>query len=107
MNSPAETTKAVLCSPTALAPIGLSLVALLIVVMHLGLFGSNPGPDQDATAFLWRLLMAAQIPALVLFAAKWFRKARRPFLNILAVHGFANAMCIGLAARAPLCFLKL
>ena len=46
MNSAADTTTDVLCSPTALVPIGLSLGAALIVLVHLGFFGSNPGPDE-------------------------------------------------------------
>ena len=107
MNSTADTTTDVLCCPTALVPIGLSLGALLIVLLHFGLFGSDPNPDEGATAHIWQLLMAAQVPALALFTAKWFRRARRPCLNVLAMHGIAIAMCVGLAARAPLYFLNL
>jgi len=106
MNTTADTTTDVLCCPTALVPIALSLGALLIVLVHFGFFGADPGPDEGAAAHVWQLLMIAQIPALALFTAKWLRRARRPCLNVLTVHGVVIAMCIGLAARAPSYFLK-
>jgi hypothetical protein len=107
MNSTADTTTDVLFSPTALLPVGLALSAVLVVLTHFGLFGSDPGSDEGAAAHIWQLLMAAQVPALALFTAKWFRRARRQCLNVLTMHGFAIAMCIGLAARAPLYFLSM
>lgn len=107
MNSTAETTTDVFCSPTALVPTVLSLGALIIVLMHYGFFGSDPSTDEGAAAHVWQLLMAAQIPALALFTAKWFRRARRPCLNVLTVHSLSIAMCIGLAALAPHYFLKM
>lgn len=107
MNSSADTTTDVICCPTALVPIGLSLGAVLIVLLHFGFFGSDPAPDDGATAHVWQLLMAAQIPAIWLFTAKWFRRARRPCLHVLTVHGAAIAMCLALAARAPMYFLQL
>lgn len=105
MNSTADNTTYVLFSPTALVPLGFSLGALLIVLTHFGLHASDPNSDEGAAAHIWQLLMAAQVPALALFTAKWFRRARRACLNVLMVHGLAIAMSIGLAARAPLYFL--
>lgn len=110
LNSTANSTPdthEVLCCPTALIPVGLALGALLIVLVHLGFFGSGRGPDQGAAAHVWQILMAAQIPAIALFTTRWFSKARRPACNVLAMHGLAIAICIGIAALAPLYFLHL
>jgi hypothetical protein len=107
MNSTAETTTEVLCCPTALVPIGLSLGALVIALVHFGFFGADLGPDEGAAAHVWQLLMAAQIPALALFTAKWSRRARRPYFNVLKLQGLAILICIGSGALAPLYFLRM
>ena len=97
----------VLCCPTGLLPIGLSLSALLIVFMHIAFFGPGPEPDAGAAAHVWQLLMAAQIPALALFAARWFRTARRPAIQVLTLHGAAIVLAVAAAGLAPLYFLHL
>jgi len=95
----------VLCCPTALLPIGLSLGALLVVVLHVAFFGSAPEPDGDSAAHVWQLLMAAQIPALALFIARWLPRARRLTLQILTLQGAAIAVSVAVAAAAPVYFL--
>ena len=106
MNSSPDT-REVLCCPTALLPIGLSLGALLIVLLHIAFFGAASAPDEDAAAHVWQILMFAQIPALTLFVARWFRIARRPALRVLALHGAAIVLSVTVAAAAPVYFLHL
>jgi hypothetical protein len=98
-------TREVLCCPTALLPIGLSLGALLVVLIHVVSVG--PGSDQDAVAYLWRILMLVQIPALALFIGRWLRKARRPTFQVLALQGTAFALSVAMAALAPVHFVHL
>jgi hypothetical protein len=97
----------VLCCPTGLLPIGLSLGALLIVFMHIAFYGPAPEPEGGATAHVWQLIMAAQIPALGLFAAKWFRQARQPALQVLKLHGASIVVSVAAAGLAPVYFLHL
>ena len=100
-------TREVLCCPTALLPIGLSLGALLVVLIHVASGDPAPGPDIDAVAYLWRMLMLVQIPALALFIGRWLRKARRPTFQVLALQGAAMAISFAAAALAPVHFVHL
>jgi hypothetical protein len=99
MNSSPDTREVLFC-PTALLPIGLSLGALLIVLMHIAIFGSASGPDEDAAAHLWQILMAVQIPALTLFICRWLPKARRPTFRVLTLQGMVMALSVAAAAHA-------
>ena len=98
-------TREVLCCPTALLPLGLSLGALLVVLLHIAFFGSDSGPDEGAAAHVWQILMFAQIPALTLFVGRWFRIAPRSTSRVLALHGAAIALSVAVAAAAPVYFL--
>jgi hypothetical protein len=100
-------TREVLCCPTALLPLGLSLGALLVVLIHVASVGSAPGPDADSVAYVWQILMLAQIPALALFMGRWFRKGRRPAFQVLALQAAAIALSVAAAALAPAHFVRL
>jgi hypothetical protein len=104
MNSSPDT-RDVLCCPTALLPIGLSLAALLIVLLHVAFFGAASAPDKDAAAHVWQILMFAQIPALTLFVGRWFRIARGPALRVLTLQGVTIVLSVAAAALAPVYFL--
>lgn len=100
-------TREVLCCPTALLPIGLSLGALLVVLIHVAVSGPVRATDQDAIAHIWQILMFVQIPALALFIGRWFRKARRPTFQVLTLQGAAIAVSVAVAALAPVHFVHL
>lgn len=106
MNSGPNTREVLFC-PTALLPIGLAFGALLIVLIHVAFFGADSAPDEGAAAHIWQILMLAQIPALVMFAGRWFRIARRPAFRVLALHGAAIVLSVAVAAVAPVYFLHL
>ncbi len=58
MNSSPDT-REVLCCPTALLPIGLSLGSILIVFMHLAFYGAASSQGGDPAAHVWQILMLA------------------------------------------------
>jgi FtsH-binding integral membrane protein len=93
---------AVLRQPAAFLPIAMSFTALTIVLIHIAVFGVTHEADEGTAAHLWQLLMAAQLPVLLFFAAKWLSRAPRPTLGILALQAGA-----ALASIAPVYFLKL
>jgi|SRR6185437_7222707 hypothetical protein len=100
-------TREVLCCPTALLPLGLSLGALLVVLVHVASFGPVHGPEEDAIAHIWQILMLVQIPALALFLGRWFRKARRSAFQVLTLQGAAIAISVVTAALPPVHFVHL
>ena len=95
----------VLCCPTGLLPIGLSLGALFVVFIHVAFVGATSAPDEDSAAHVWQILMLAQIPALALFTGRWLRIARHPTFQVLALHG--GAIALSVVAAAPVHFLRL
>ncbi len=88
--------------PSAFAPLLMSFAALVVVAVQVARFGAAREADEGAAAHLWQLLMVAQVPAIVVFAAKWLRRTPREACVILALQ-FAAAV----AAAAPVYFLGL
>jgi hypothetical protein len=53
---------------TLILPLVLSALAFALVMISV-LSGVPPQPDENASAHIWQLLMAAQLPLVVLFLA--------------------------------------
>ena len=94
MNVPA------LKSLAAWAPICMSLAALALVLIHLAKFGPAPEPDEGVTAHLFQLLMAGQVPVLIIYAFKWL--PRTPKAALLVIGAQIGA---AVAALAPVYLL--
>ena len=88
--------------PTGFLPVAMSLAALAIVLLHLALFGAARESDEGTAAHLWRLLLAGQLPLVVVFAVAWLPRNPKAALGVLAIQGLA-----GLAAMAPVFLLGL
>ena len=86
--------------PSAIIPIVMSLAALATVLAHILIFGTAPQADEGATAHIWQLLMAGQIPLVVFYAIKWLPRTPRTALPVLAVQIGA-----ALAAAGPVYWL--
>ena len=88
--------------PSALIPVAMSLAGLFLVLGHVAMFGAAREADEGATAHLWQLLMAGQLPLIAYFAITWFRRAPRQGLEVMALQAGA-----ALAALAPVLFWNL
>lgn len=94
--------------PSAFVPLAMSIAALAVIFVaaiysfaHTG-HGLMREADEGTAAHLWQILMAGQLPVLVLFVIRWLPRAPRQSLYILALQ--AGAI---LAAMAPVYFLGL
>ena len=92
---------AMLKHPSAFLPIMMSLGALSTVLIYVAFRGTEPQPDEGAAAHLWQLLMAAQIPIIVFFAATRVPESPRQAAPVLALQVVA-----ALAAMAPVFLLR-
>jgi hypothetical protein len=88
--------------PSAFVPVVMSLLALALVLVSVMLFGAAREADEGATAHLWQLLMAGQLPVVAFFALRWLPRAPRPAFAVLALQALAL-----LAALSPVYFLHL
>ena len=102
MDQPHFSFGAITKMPSAFLPMAMSLSALAIVLGHIAIFGAARQPDEGATAHLWQLLMATQLPIIAFFAIKWLPRAPKPTLLILALQVGA-----ALAAVAPVFYFNL
>ncbi|MFY9561823.1 MAG: hypothetical protein WAQ52_16435 [Terriglobales bacterium] len=93
---------AIVRHPSAFLPLAMSLTALALVLSHIAMFGVVREADEGATAHIWQLLMAGQMPVLAFFAIKWLPRAPRQTLYVLALQAGA-----ALASMAPVFFLNL
>jgi hypothetical protein len=102
MNQHINSFGAMIRRPSAFLPLAVSFTALALVLVHIAIFGAGREADEGATAHIWQLLMAGQMPVLAFFAIKWLPRAPRETLCVLALQ--AGAV---LASIAPVFFLNL
>jgi hypothetical protein len=78
----------------------MSALGVMLVAVHIILYGTAPEADEGTAAHLWQLLMAGQLPIIGFFAIRWLPSARGSAVVILALQAAA-----ALAALAPVYFL--
>jgi hypothetical protein len=82
--------------PSAFLPLGMSIIALAMVLSTVAIYGVVRDPDEGAVAHLWQLLMAGQMPIILFFAIKWLPRAPRQTLYVLAQQAGAALASIAL-----------
>ena len=87
---------------SAWLPLAMSLAALAVVLAHVAMFGAAREADEGTAAHLWQILMVAQLPIVAFFAIKWWPRAPRQAMLVLALQ--AGGV---LAALAPVFLLNL
>ncbi len=87
--------RSVLKKPSAFVPLLMSLTALLLVLVHVAVFGAVPEVDEGPTAHLWQILMALQFPVVLLFAVRWVPVAPRQALYVLGQQAGAALVSVG------------
>lgn len=85
---------AMLKHPSAFLPVAMSLGAFVTVLAFLVSHGPAPQADEGAAAHIWQLLMAAQIPVVLFFAAKWLRRSPRQAAPVLILQLGAAAVAL-------------
>ena len=88
--------------PSALLPIGMSLAACVVVVVHVAVYGAAREADEGAAAHIFQLLVLAQLPLIAYFALRWLPRAPGQALAVLALQA-----CAVIAAFAPVYWFKL
>lgn len=102
MDQHSRTFGTIMKQPSAFLPMAMSLTALAIVLGSIAIYGIVRETDEGATAHLWQLLMAGQMPIVAFFAIKWLPRAPSQTLCVLALQAGA-----GLTSMAPVFFLNL
>ena len=87
--------------PSAIVPVGMSLLALGVVAVRIVLVGTARESDEGSAAHLWQLLMVGQIPVIAYFVITSVARNPRTALPVLALQILA---C--LAAAAPVFLLR-
>lgn len=96
--------KSLVRKPSAFLPVIMSIVALSVVlgsIAEVGIDDLRSG-DEGASAHIWQMLMAGQIPVIGFFAIKWLPGAAKQALGVLALQVGA-----ALTAIAPVFLLRL
>ena len=87
--------------PSAFIPLGMSLIALALLIGHILFFGTERQADEGAAAHIWQLLMAGQLPIIAFFAIKWLPQSPKQAVFVLALQ-FVAAM----ASIAPVFYFN-
>jgi hypothetical protein len=88
-------------SPSALIPVVMSLIALVLIAIQLGTHGIAPEGDEGTVTHLWQLLLVTQLPVIAFFAFRWLRRAPWRAVTVLIVQALAWA-----TAAVPVFLLK-
>ncbi len=96
MNPDPHSFGAITRQPSAFLPLAMSLTALTMVLAHVAIYGAVREADEGATAHLWQILIAAQIPVVAFFAIKSLRQAPGPTVKVVALQ--AGAVLANIAA---------
>jgi hypothetical protein len=88
--------------PSAIIPLGMSCMALALVVSQLAIHGTAREVDEGPSAHLFQLLMLGQVPVIAYFAIKWLRVAPARALLVLGAQLLSAAV-----ALAPVALLGL
>lgn len=93
--------KILMKNPSAFLPIAMSFAALATVLINVAMFGTARQADEGTAAHIWQILMAVQIPIIIVFIIKWLPQKPIQALAVLALQGSA-----ALAALAPIILFK-
>src|SRR5262249_32360710 len=96
-----EPTPSLFRQVSALAPIAMSTLALVILVVALAA-GAAHEPDEGTGAHLFQLLIAGQAPIVAYFALKWLPREPTRALQVLGLQFLAAAAPIGALALSGL-----
>ncbi len=88
--------------PSAFLPVAMSLASLVVVLVHVAMFGTAHAADEGTAAHLWQILIAGQLPVVAFFAIKWLPRAPVAAVRVLGLQTAAI-----LAALAPVYFFNL
>ena len=87
---------------SAVIPLAMSSVALIIVIVHLLAFGGGRATDEGTAAHLFQLLIAGQAPFVAFFALKWL-----PRMPSAAMYVMATQAAAAMVALAPVVLFDL
>ncbi|MEO5894151.1 MAG: hypothetical protein ABIS06_00440 [Vicinamibacterales bacterium] len=71
--------------PSAFIPVGLSLAAVTVLIVHITLYGTARQADEGTAAHLWQLCMSAQVPLVAFFVIRWLPEDPRRAWPVLAL----------------------
>jgi len=79
---------------SALIPVGMSLTALILVLIQATVVGPPEGADEGTLAHLFQLLLVGQAPIVAFFAAKWLPRDPARSLLVIGTQAFAAALAL-------------
>jgi hypothetical protein len=66
----------------------MSLFCIGMILLHVARFGTLTQEDEGTEAHLFQLVMAMQVPLILVFAGKWLPARRREALVVLLLQAF-------------------
>jgi hypothetical protein len=80
--------------PSALIPVAMSLLALMLIAVEVSIHGVRPERDEGALAHLYQLLVVGQIPVISFFVLRWLRQAPLQGLRVVVAQALALAAAL-------------
>jgi len=87
--------------PSGFVPLMMSAAALAGILAYVAVVGipeNEPPHDERAPARIFQLFMAAQLPVIACFAAKWLPRAPRQAISVLLLQAAGIVAAVGTIA---------
>ena len=88
--------------PSAFLPPVISIAAFLLVIISVVYFGAVHKIDEGASAHLFQMLIALEVPIIVYFVIRWLPQTPKTALRVLLLQ-----VCAILGALAPVFIFNL
>jgi len=76
--------KDLLKKPSGWLPIGMSVVALFLILSYVAIFGvRQPQTDEGLAARIFQFLLVGQVPIVGYFAIRWYPKHPKQVLQVV------------------------
>jgi hypothetical protein len=83
--------------PSVYLPLAMSIASLALVVGHVAVFGVLHEADEGTAAYIWQILIAAQLPLVIYFMlGRLPKRLKGPLLVLALLAGtwFANLAAV-------------
>ena len=85
--------------PTAYCPVGMSLMALLVVLIAVAVGATTSvapdgRPDEGPAAHVFQILIVAQLPIVAAFIWRWARGSARGALQVLMLQALSLVLAL-------------
>lgn len=81
-------------TPSAWLPLAMSVTAILLIIIYVGINGVRVNQDERTAARIFQMLLIGQVPIVIYFASKWLPKSSKEATEIILLQATVALLSI-------------